>query len=75
MCTIAEGTFAAMQYVVGAIKGYGRHSSQCRSSENGEEALSLVSHTHSINSSEKCHEQSAKGRRGHPRNVLWSRDE
>ena len=67
VCTIAEGMIATVQYVVGVIKGGGRHSSQCRSGESGEESLSLVSHTAPMNSPNKSSEQSTKGRHGYPK--------
>ena len=75
MCTIVEGTIATLQYVVEVIKKGGRHSSQCRSGEDGEESPFLVSHTASMNSPDNSSEQSTKGRHGHPTNILWIRDD
>jgi len=61
VCTIVEGTIATVRYVVSVIDVGGRHSSKCKSDENGERSLSLGSHTASMNSPEKFCEISTKG--------------
>jgi hypothetical protein len=60
VCTVVEGTIATVQYVLGAIKGGGRYSRQCKSGENTEASLSLGSHTASLNTPDRSCEQTRK---------------